>query len=322
MDAEQINILLAKHFAGETSREEELLLNNWIIENRKEYLELKILWADTHESAPTQLFAVDKAWDNVERKLNAPKNLVRASGYRKKLIYWFAAASVLLVAGTGFFFYINGSVTESALAGQIKRVLLDDGSVVTLKGQSEITYARRFSANRKIALKGEAYFEVKHDNEHAFSVKSGRLLVNVLGTSFLVKNEEKMQQVIVNSGKVAVKDVHNAKMVVLTNNQAVIDNEGTLTKQLSANRNELAWQTGQLTFKDTPLNEVFIALESQYGVSIVTDNNNMATCLLTTAFNKQSLKNVLNELSRIFGFTYQLNGKKVTITGIVCNKNG
>lgn len=322
MDAEQINILLAKHFAGETSREEELLLNNWIIENRKEYLELKILWADTHESAPTQLFAVDKAWDNVERKLNAQKKIVRASGYRKKLIYWFAAASVLLVAGTGFFFYINGSVTESAHAGQIKRVLLDDGSVVTLKGQSEITYARRFSANRKIALKGEAYFEVKHDNEHAFSVKSGRLLVNVLGTSFLVKNEEKMQQVIVNSGKVAVKDVQSAKMVVLTNNQAVIDNEGTLTKQLSANRNELAWQTGQLTFKDTPLNEVFIALESQYGVSIVTDNNNLATCLLTTAFNKQSLKNVLNELSRIFGFTYQLNGKKVTITGIVCNKNG
>lgn len=318
MDTEQINILLARHFANETTKEQEQVLEKWIANHREEYVALKILWADTHEVSNPQLFPVDKAWEKTMQQIR-PAVPGKERKWGKQSNYWIAAASVILVMVSGLLYYFNSSVTVNTMAKEIKKVSLNDGSVVTLNSSSGITYPRYFSANREIVLTGEAYFEVKRDVNHPFRVKSNRLLVQVLGTTFLVKNSGKVQHVLVNSGKVAVKDEQSGQSTVLTANQAVSVSDGAILKE-PANENDLAWKSGKLNFKDVPLQQVFTALEDYYHISIVVENDYEGSCLLTSEFNRQPLNNVFEELSRIFGFTYKISGKKVTVSGITCEK--
>ncbi|KMQ66299.1 hypothetical protein ACM46_01760 [Chryseobacterium angstadtii] len=318
MDTEQINILLARHFANETTEEQELVLEKWIVDHREEYVALKILWADTHEITSPQLFPVDKAWEKTEQQIGSA--LTEKGNVRKKQSnYWIAAASIVLIMVSGLLYYFNSSVTVNTLANEIKKVSLHDGSIVTLNGNSEITYPRYFSSNREIELAGEAYFEVKHDAGKPFKVKSNQLLVQVLGTTFLVKNYGKAQHVYVNSGKVSVKDEQSGQSAILSANQAVSISNGTILKE-SANENYLAWKSGKLNFKDVPLQKVFTTLEDYYHVSIVVEDGYKGSCLLTSQFDRQPLNKVLEEMSRIFGFTYQLSGTKVTVSGVICEK--
>lgn len=318
MDTEQINILLARHFAGETTKEQEVVLEKWIVGHREEYVALKILWADTHEVSSPQLFPVDKAWEKTMQQIR-PGVADKGRGWGKHSNYWIAAASVVLVMVSGLMYYFNSSVTVNTMANEIKKVSLNDGSIVTLNGNSGITYPRYFSANRKIELTGEAYFEVKRDVKHPFRVKSNRLLVQVLGTTFLVKNSGKAQHVLVNSGKVSVKDEQSGQSTILVTCQAVSVSNGTMLME-PANENDLAWKSGKLNFKDVPLQQVFTALEDYYHISVIVENGYKGSCLLTSQFDRQPPEKVFEELSRIFGFTYKISGKKVTVSGITCEK--
>ncbi|MET0573614.1 MAG: FecR domain-containing protein [Pedobacter agri] len=320
MDTEEINILLSKHFAKEATEKEELVLKGWISNHNEEYIALKIFWADNHEVSSPQLFPVDKAWKETEQRIASVVADNSQPRLKKQLNYWFAAASVILIIVSGLFFYLSSPVTVNTLAHEIKTVLLSDGSEVTLKGNSGITYSRYFTSNREIELTGEAYFEVKRDEKHPFRVKSNRLLVSVLGTTFLVKNSGQVQHVFVNSGKVAIKDEQSGESAILTENQAVSVSNGAIIKELSADENYLAWKTGKLNFKDVPLQQVFAALEDYYHVSIIVQGGHTDSCLLTSQFDHQSLKKVFEELSCIFGFTYEVAGTKITVSRITCEK--
>ena len=57
-----------------------------------------------------------------------------------------------------------------------------------LFAESELYFPTRFRGQiREVRLKGEAFFDVKHDERHPFVVQTGTVDVKVLGTSFNVK---------------------------------------------------------------------------------------------------------------------------------------
>ena len=65
---------------------------------------------------------------------------------------------------------------------------LADGTDVWLFAESELYFPTRFRGQiREVRLKGEAFFDVKHDERHPFVVQTGTVDVKVLGTSFNVK---------------------------------------------------------------------------------------------------------------------------------------
>ena len=77
--------------------------------------------------------------------------------------------------------------TLSVPRGGEYKLVLADGTRVWLNAASELMYPDHFSADqRKVVLKGEAYFEVTKDVKRPFSVVLGDMEVKVLGTSFNV----------------------------------------------------------------------------------------------------------------------------------------
>ena len=79
-------------------------------------------------------------------------------------------------------------MVASAAHGQVREMLLPDGTKVWLNQSSVLKYPRAFEGKeRHVYLDGEAYFEVARNHEKPFTVKSQAMDVRVLGTSFNIK---------------------------------------------------------------------------------------------------------------------------------------
>jgi len=89
----------------------------------------------------------------------------------------------------------------------IKEGKLPDGTSVTLNKGALLEYPSSFNKHkRNVKLNGEAWFEVRHDNEKPFIITSRNVRVEVLGTSFYVNTNasDNTMEVILNSGSVAI----------------------------------------------------------------------------------------------------------------------
>ncbi|MFW0739011.1 FecR family protein [Flavobacterium sp. T12S277] len=318
MDNQDINVLLAKHFSGETKPEEEAVLMNWIKDNPDEYISLKIFFAESQQLDSPLLFDTNHAWERIAPHLSSTKGTVFQ--LYKKYIYATAVAAVFLLISTFAFLYANAEITVQTANGQVKSIELSDGSFVTLNDNSSITYKRFLWNNRTVSLKGEAFFEVEHDKSRPFSVNTGTLLVKVLGTSFVVKTTEKEKSVAVVTGKVNVTANPIQQTVVLEKNQAVQYASNRLIKSDTANKNLLSWKTKSLSFENTPLQKAFEDIENCYHIKIQVEGSISDSCRVTTNFKNESIKEILEEFRLLFGLSYTQKGNTIWVKNISCEK--
>lgn len=94
---------------------------------------------------------------------------------------------------------------QATSTGEIRRVALADGSVVTLG--PDTTLAIHFSEDRRevTLLDGMAFFEVARDPARPFSVLSGAVSATAIGTAFDVSSEQGATSVSVDEGVVEVR---------------------------------------------------------------------------------------------------------------------
>ncbi len=89
--------------------------------------------------------------------------------------------------------------------GALQSVSLADGSLVTLNTDSELLVQVSHD-NRTVRLvRGEARFEVTHDQRHPFAVSAGNVVVRDIGTAFVVRiRSDQDVEILVQDGQVAV----------------------------------------------------------------------------------------------------------------------
>ena len=102
------------------------------------------------------------------------------------------STKVALSANKEILTYTEGSV-DTVMEFHTMRIprggeyvlVLSDGTTVYLNAESELTYPVKFSGkDRRVYLKGEAYFEVERDTCKPFIVEANSLEIQVLGTEF------------------------------------------------------------------------------------------------------------------------------------------
>lgn len=201
----------------------------------------------------------------------------------------------------------------STPAGMRSQIVLPDGSKVWLNAESTISYSIPFSIDeRKVALSGEAFFEVATDKEHPMVVTSGNTRLRVTGTTFNVKayaDEEVVEVSLLEGGLMlsllSDEEEKNAYAIVpgdhvkVRNSKMSVQNEN-LDKYAS-------WRHGNLVFDETPMPEMVRKLERWYGVDVVLKDERLFTYRFTTTFLNQSLPQVLEllELSSPISIDYQ-----------------
>lgn len=186
-----------------------------------------------------------------------------------KRFYWIGrvAAAVLFLVVAGWFIFQQMNPTELiAQTGfdEQKEVMLPDGSLVTLNGNSTLKYFVDWSVGetRVVKLQGEAYFEVdnKKETNTKFQVLTKDLTVEVLGTVFNVNTRQEETKVFLEEGKVKLNLI-DKKSSKLTLEPGQVVSYSAKRKSLVrphkvANELQVSWTDGFLTFKDTPLKEI------------------------------------------------------------------
>ncbi|MEZ4702252.1 MAG: FecR domain-containing protein [Rhodothermales bacterium] len=183
-----------------------------------------------------------------------------------------AGWSVMLVACVllALWFFVRPH-TLVAPAGERLRVTLADGSRAELNGGSTLRYRRGLLGGvRRVALDGEAYFDVTHDGR-PFAVTTANAEIEVMGTAFGVSSwgaEEAMTEVMLEEGAVRVRS--GGGSVDLTPGRSTrVAGEGPPSEPASFNAAmAFAWRTGGIAFDRATLAEITGALARRFGVAI------------------------------------------------------
>lgn len=97
-------------------------------------------------------------------------------------------------------------------AGKRSSITFSDGTRIWLSASSRVVYPVEFMKNkREIYVEGEAFLDVYHDKSRPFIVKTNKMDIQVLGTTFNVcaYEKENIQTVVLVTGKVEVKTNNN-----------------------------------------------------------------------------------------------------------------
>jgi ferric-dicitrate binding protein FerR (iron transport regulator) len=210
--------------------------------------------------------------------------------------YWTAAAAAIMIVLFTWVYFHKWPVTMQLVTGdnEIKTIVLPDGSMLTLNANSSITYDTDMAKalRREVWLKGEAYFDVKHiepekEQPRRFVVHSGALNVEVLGTSFNVKNRASVTNVTLNTGSIRIdlKDAPGTPIFLQPGD--FVQYSGKEKKVLRKKvKTELysVWKDSMIVLKKMPLKDVAQMIEDAYGYKIrITDttiaNNNISGSL-------------------------------------------
>ncbi len=256
-------------------------------------------------------------------KSKLPDEKVKRSVTRQ-LIYFTriaAAILVLILSSAGIYYILNKSAVsiQQVHAYQKKtEVILTDGTAVSLNSGSLLSFPEKFSSlRREVSLTGEAFFNVTKDKNTSFTVHLKNTDVQVLGTSFNIKEEESGQvEVYVLEGKVAFTETGNKNnRIELIKGQIGVYNPGTgkFLKELITSDNFLFWKTGKLSFVEQPLKEVYEELERCFGVKIVVRDPGVLKNLFTSECDGQQLDEILNELSILFSLHYFQEGNTIYV---------
>lgn len=257
-----------------------------------------------------------------------PLKATRTINWRKSLRYAAIWGGLMMLSGLAL--WKSGKrrtdihyVEMSNPNGIPARHVLPDSSVVYLAAGSRLKYPDTYpQTGRSIELHGEAFFDVKQDKSHPFTILSGTILTRVLGTSFrITAYDGKEQEVIVATGKVSVSTVHKetvTELAMLTAGRKITyhPETGKVVPGVADISHMEQWIAGDLLLAEMTMGEVTTILERRYGVTFRFVNTNAAKHMVSGTFSAaSSLTEVLDMLGFVGKFSYRLSadGKICTI---------
>lgn len=245
---------------------------------------------------------IDALFSSFQARIsNRKKRQVLLTGFmRYAAVIVIASGITLLLTNllTGIPHPADQLTTVLSENGQQSTVVLPDSSVVRLNYNSRLTYASDYGVNnRDVQLTGEAYFDVRHNPEKEFTVKTKQLNIRVLGTQFSVQSYDNspMTRVVLESGSVEIRDSSDQFHHRMIPGQMAFYDRRTsnLTLHRVNVQKALAWRDGLMYFDDTPMQEVINQLERKYNISIEVKNPKVLNTVFTATIKNESIRDVL-----------------------------
>lgn len=314
MQKEQHNLkeLFQKLFSGTASRKEKEQVSGWLSQLDVSEREL------TFEDIERQRLQFQKNFHERYVITVPDKKIIMLHVWLSTV----AAAILLLVAGA-IFIHPQRQKQEALLeaktrAGERKIITLSDGTTISLNNTSNIRFPNNFTGStREVYLTGEAFFVVVHNEEKPFIVNTGKMRVQVLGTSFDVRNyiADDNIDVTVATGKVGVIPDKEKRSHLLTPGQQLSYNRKTgKISEVEVNPSDYTgWQQGDLIFKNEPLSAICKRLERWYDVKITIKNEALKTRKISIEQKDESLQNVLKMLGIAGDLKFEISGNNVEI---------
>ena len=247
-------------------------------------------------------------------------------------VWRIAAVIVLLIAIGGLYQIFEqpllgkkiSYIEKSNPAGERSQFILPDNTVVWLNAKSTITYPESFEdlSQRKIEVKGEAYFKVTHRASQPFVVKTDEFNIQVLGTSFNVKayKEDEEYTTTLIEGKVKLsEDKDRKKNTFLNKGEMYVYNKknhsSDVRKEIDTKK-ITSWKDGKLIFDDVAFSSIAKELERWYGAEIELASAIRGKYSYTMTITDEELKEVCQLIKESSPVEFDIEDNKVKFTSI------
>ena len=236
--------------------------------------------------------------------------------------YWMqiAASLLLLIAGslTVLTFMQQNEINALAEQNEVIRsgdygkslVTLPDGTIAHLNAKSSLTYSQDFGRNdRKVALSGVGFFEVKKDTEKKFTVGTGYMDIAVLGTKFNVyayETKDIVEMSLVEGSVDVTTSRPPYQSIRVKPNEKVVYNKrtGNLLHERTSNKMETAWMNKELVFRSERLEDVFRCLSRKFAVTFSVDDETLLNDVYTGTFDDENVESIMRVLKYHYKFKY------------------
>ncbi|NII27791.1 DUF4974 domain-containing protein [Pseudoflavitalea sp. X16] len=302
----RIEILFNKFIAGTCTQQEYQELMDLLQENQHEET-VRHMLAQVYQSTARSLKSVTYV-DNqgllqtgTNEEVAAEPGIIRPMRHRYRRLAIAAAAMLVLSAG-GWWFFRNqqalpsvaqvpaNAVHKITQRGEMKYLLLPDSTQVWLNVASTLDFPESFSGEkREVYLSGEAFFDVKHAEDHPFLIHTGNVITKVLGTAFNIKAYPGQPDVVVSVKRGKVEVSKNDKvMATLTVGQEVKVPTAVQEAVVGNTKESMvaAWTTGRLSYTSRPVQDILDDLERNYNVSIELADSTLGAEIFTTSFRR------------------------------------
>lgn len=349
MDKKALYNLLGKYLNNTCSQEERDLVDHW----------LDLLQEDKSFAAYTQkdLNVIgDRIWLKIQAQTFQNNEAEKPAANRRRLIItlsrWAVAASVVAVISfTAYQFAkrnstsngqdnfasiipASGMVKEENTTSKSIRKMLEDSSVVVLEPGTVLNYPVHFAqGKREVYLQGKAFFQVSKNAKRPFYIYHNNLVTHVIGTSFIINTlrQNKEAEVLVITGRVEVSE--NARLVakptqakikgvILTPNQKVVyvsDSRSFVSSIVERPVPVKNDHNADFDFNNVEISQVLAAISKEYGIEIITENDNINKCTFTGDIAIPELYTKLDIVCKAINASYEIKETKILVKGKGCD---
>ncbi len=197
--------------------------------------------------------------------------------------------------------------------------MLADGTKVWVNSDTKLRYPVKFLGDKRVVyLEGEAYFEVRKNEDKPFIVKTfAGVDVEVLGTRFNVeayKDSEKIKTTLV-AGKVDVSK--GEKSHILTPNQQLVFNmqSNTMVKKEVDAYMFVAWKDGKFLFENEKLETIMMKLSRWYNVEVFYMNQDVKDFHFTGDMERyEDISTILKLIEESTDIKFRIKEKTIIIS--------
>lgn len=330
---EHIDDLIAKVLASEASRAEIDLLEGWMDEaeeNRIYFEETKKLFAQIENFKVEHKVNTVKAWDKLNAKISSEATTTAKVIPLLQRPVFRIAASLMLIATLALLvnYYFNSPAPTSVVLAankEIKTQGLPDGTKVTLNKNSELAYVVNEKKQvREVKLKGEAYFEVKHNEEFPFEITIDDIIIRDIGTAFNVKAlpGSDVVEVLVEEGEVLFYTSSNEGLILVKGEKALYNKTSKQFSKVVPDpvENTVSYKSKAFQFKGSLMRDVVKQLNAIYDSNIELSDERLGNCRLTTKFNDLNVDAIVDIIADTFSFEVERSGGKIIFKGQPCTE--
>ncbi|SEA51393.1 FecR family protein [Pedobacter hartonius] len=314
MSPDQIEALLVRYLEGQTTTEENQLVERWLEQNNN----ANAVWPGMDQPAKDKWLS--GVFDEISNTI--PKGSAKVLPLPgKKRLLWQRIASIAAALLISFALYLEWQPikmhfqpvqfnTLHVPPKHKKQVHLADGSQVWINEGSELKYPEIFEGRtREVYLSGEAYFDIAHNAAKPFIIHTGKVVTTVLGTAFNIREDQNNHTVVVTvtRGKVSVADEHKLLGIIIPDQQISFNtSKNEVVKAVVDAQQVIAWQHSDLHFEDVSFAEAALKLQQRFNVKISFSNEKLKNCRFTgTSLNGEKLEKILKVICAFNNASYQ-----------------
>ena len=331
---------IARHLAGESDPVEAASVRSWLATHAEDARLVDLVKVHTANAEHRADVTVDteRALAAVHARMGVEATAPRLSVERggspgranvsvgqpaRRRWSWVAGALAAGVAAMAALSQFRSTSEASAsreyrtAVGQRDSVRLPDGSTVVLAPGSRLVVAAAYGvASRDVELDGAAYFDVKHDAAHPFTVHTASADIRDIGTAFAVKTSDDGEVAVdVTHGIVALRAARStvAPVELHAGDRGVLVREAVSVRRGTVTADDVAWTRGLLSYRDASLTEVRADVRRWYGIDLRVPDSTLAARTLTASFRGDSATRVLRVIALALGAELVQQGDTVTL---------